>query len=74
MSTVLAKNRFYQVGVVIESEPDARGRTKKSSEVYLVDASNVTEAEKKIREEMEFTVGDWEITSINLGRVIGVIS
>ena len=74
MGTVLEKNRFYQVGVVIESEPDQKGRKKKSREVYLVDAATVVEAEKKIRDEMEFTVGDWEITSINLGRVIGVIS
>jgi hypothetical protein len=74
MGAILAKNRFYQVSVRIESEPDAKGRTKKSREVYLVDAADVIDAEKKISTEMEFTVGDWEITSISLARVIGVIS
>lgn len=74
MSTVLAKNRFYQVSVRIESEPDAKGRTKKSREVYLVDAQDVMGAQQKIAAEMEFQLGDWEITSIQLGKVIGVIS
>lgn len=40
-------NKYYAVTVQLEVE-DSKGRVKKKSELYLVDALSVTEAEAKL--------------------------
>ena len=62
--TVYPSSKFFQVTVAIEDLLE-NGKTKRRKEIYLVDASDVAEAEKKAKEEMSgYLNGDWEISSI----------
>ena len=62
--TVYPSSKFFQVTVAIEDLFE-NGKTKRRKEIYLVDASDVAEAEKKAKEEMSgYLNGDWEISSI----------
>ena len=59
--TVYPSSKFFQVTVAIEDLLE-NGKTKRRKEIYLVDASDVAEAEKKAKEEMSgYLNGDWEI-------------
>ena len=61
--TVYPSSKFFQVTVAIEDLLE-NGKTKRRKEIYLVDASDVAEAEKKAKEEMSgYLNGDWEISS-----------
>lgn len=56
-------NVFFQATIEVLTTDD-KGREKKVREQHLVDAVNVTEAEKKIEKEMEGTVFEWKITAL----------
>ena len=47
---------------------DEKGREKKSNEKYLVDASNIVEAEKNVTKLLDGTMSDWEIVSISVSK------
>ena len=57
---ITAKDTFYDV-VVSMIIVDDKGREKKSNEKYLVDASNIVEAEKNVTRLLDRTMSDWEI-------------
>lgn len=60
--------RYYEVLVSIESE-DSKGRLKKQSVKYLIDAADTAMAEKNTMKLMEETLDDWEIIGINLSKI-----
>ena len=62
-----AKDTFYDI-VVSMIIVDDKGREKKSNEKYLVDASNIVEAEKNITKLLDGTMSDWEIVSISVSK------
>ena len=62
-----AKDNFYDV-VVSMIIVDDKGREKKSNEKYLVDASNIVEAEKNVTKLLDGTMSDWEIVSISVSK------
>ena len=64
---ITAKDTFYDV-VVSMIIVDEKGREKKSNEKYLVDASNIVEAEKNITKLLDGTMSDWEIVSISVSK------
>lgn len=64
---ITAKDTFYDV-VVSMIIVDDKGREKKSNEKYLVDASNIVEAEKNITKLLDGTMSDWEIISISVSK------
>ena len=64
---VTAKDTFYDV-VVSMIIVDEKGREKKSNEKYLVDASNIVEAEKNVTKLLDGTMSDWEIVSISVSK------
>ena len=64
---ITAKNTFYDV-VVSMIIVDEKGREKKSNEKYLVDASNIVEAEKNVTKLLDGTMSDWEIVSISVSK------
>ena len=65
--SIKAKDTFYDV-VVSMIIFDDKGREKKSNEKYLVDASNIVEAEKNLTKLLDGTMSDWEIVSINISK------
>ena len=62
-----AKDNFYDI-VVSMIIIDDKGREKKSNEKYLVDASNIVEAEKNVTKLLDGTMSDWEIVSISVSK------
>lgn len=64
-----ATNKFYQVVISIEIE-DEKGKIKHSKEIHLVDGIDPTDVQKKVIEQMNGTMFDWEITSITLSKII----
>lgn len=71
--TVYPSSKFFQVTVAIEDLLE-NGKTKRRKEIYLVDASDVAEAEKKAKEEMSgYLNGDWEISSIIKSNICVVV-
>lgn len=66
-------NRFYEVTVSIEAE-DNKGRLKKQSVKYLIDAADTSMAEKNTMKLMEGTMFDWEIVGINLSKIKEIYS
>ena len=62
-----AKDTFYDI-VVSMIIVDDKGREKKSNEKYLVDASNIVEAEKNVTKLLYGTMSDWEIVSISVSK------
>lgn len=64
---ITAKYTFYDV-VVSMIIVDDKGREKKSNEKYLVDASNIVEAEKNVTKLLDGTMSDWEIVSISVSK------
>ena len=64
---ITAKDTFYDV-VVSMIIVDEKGREKKSNEKYLVDASNIVEAEKNVTKLLDGTMSDWEIVSISISK------
>ena len=65
--SIKAKDTFYDV-VVSMIIVDDKGREKKSNEKYLVDASNIVEAEKNVTKLLDGTMSDWEIVSISVSK------
>lgn len=64
---ITAKDTFYDVVVSMIIVND-KGREKKSNEKYLVDASNIVEAEKNVTKLLDGTMSDWEIISISVSK------
>ena len=62
-----AKDNFYDI-VVSMIIVDDKGREKKSNEKYLIDASNIVEAEKNLTKLLDGTISDWEIVSISVSK------
>lgn len=62
-----AKDTFYDI-VVSMIIVDDKGREKKSNEKYLIDASNIVEAEKNLTKLLDGTMSDWEIVSISVSK------
>ena len=62
-----AKDNFYDI-VVSMIIIDDKGREKKSNEKYLIDASNIVEAEKNLTKLLDGTMSDWEIVSISVSK------
>jgi len=64
---------YFTVSVKVSFEDD-KGKVKKVTERYLVDAMSVTEAEARTTEFMKTDVRDSEIIAVNQSRIIEVIS
>ena len=64
---ITVKYTFYDV-IVSMIIVDEKGREKKSNEKYLVDASNIVEAEKNVTKLLDGTMSDWEIVSISVSK------
>ena len=62
-----SKDTFYDI-VVSMIIVDDKGREKKSNEKYLIDASNIVEAEKNLTKLLDGTMSDWEIVSISVSK------
>lgn len=60
--------RFYEVSVRFNIE-DNKGKIKKETKKYLVDANDVSQAEKNTFKLLEGTMYDWEIISISVSKI-----
>ena len=64
----------YWTGKVVIKTEDERGKVKKTSEQFLIDAESATEAEIKIYKEYEGWNGEFEIIGVNKSRIIKILS
>ena len=60
--------RYYEVNVLMELEDD-KGRIKKQSVKYLVDAADTTMAEQNTMKLLDGAMYDWELVGINLSKI-----
>lgn len=74
INEIYPAHAFYTVSVAVESEPDDKGKSKRSKETYLVDAEDVSDAETKTISLMEHVIGTWEIESVAKARISGVVT
>lgn len=63
---------FYQAKVKVKQE-DEKGKIKKSTEVFLVDAESVTEVEATVTKEYFGVNFDWELISVSETKIIKVL-
>lgn len=70
---IFPRHSFYTGTVDIEMNVDDKGKIKKSKETYLVDAKDISDAEKKLIEQLGTINGDWEIVNIAKSKIVGVI-
>ena len=61
-------DKFFEVTVQINTE-DSKGRIKRETCKYLIDAPDTAQAERNTYKLMEGTLDDWEIIGINLSRI-----
>lgn len=71
--SIYPQNTFYQGTVNILQNLDDNGKTKKVTEVYLIDGKDISDAEKTLISTLDSINGDWEITSIVKSKVCGVV-
>ena len=64
---------FYQAKVKVKQEDD-KGKIKKATEVFLVDAESVTEVEVIVTKEYFGVNFDWELMSVSETKVVKVLS
>lgn len=64
---------FYQAKVKIKQEDD-KGKIKKSTEVYLVEAESITEVEVIVTKEYFGVNFDWELMSVTETKIVKVLS
>lgn len=62
-------NVFYSVTVEIQEEDMDTGKIKKVKEEHLVDGSNVTEVEKKVKDQMDGTMSEWKIVKCQTSKI-----
>lgn len=62
---------FYTAKVIVEFDTD-KGKTKKVSEAYLVEASSVTHAESIVHREFSKEQRDFEVKSVTQSRYLDV--
>ena len=64
----------YWTGKVVIKTEDERGKVKKTTEQFLIDAESATEAEAKIYTEYEGWNGEFEIQGVNKSRIIKILA
>jgi hypothetical protein len=64
---------YFTVSVKVSHEDD-KGKIKKVTERYLVDAMSVTEAEARVTKALEDYPNEFEIVSASTSRIIDVIT
>lgn len=64
---------YFTVSVKMSHEDD-KGKIKKTTERYLVDAMSVTEAEARVTKALEDCPNDFEIVSASTSRIIEVVT
>ena len=73
IQSIYPKNTFYQGTVSIVQNVDDKGKTKKVTETYLIDANDISDAEKILMSTLDSINGDWEITGISKSKVCGIV-
>jgi hypothetical protein len=65
---------YYTVNVKFETIDDRTGRAKIMKEQYLVQALDISEAEKKIKDRFKDSISDFSVSSVQESKVMEVIN
>jgi hypothetical protein len=65
---------MYFTVSVKTSHTDDKGKVKKTTERYLVDAMSVTEAEARVTKALQDSVTDFEIVAASTSRIIEIVT
>ncbi len=57
----------------VQLEDDSSGKVKKVTEMYLVEAMSVTEAEAKVVKDFGTTAFDYEVKAVSASKIIKII-
>ena len=68
----MSEKQYYKCVVKVEYEND-KGQVKVKKEEYLVNAVSPTDVEKQMAEEMEGSMGEWEVVQIALTKILAVL-
>lgn len=69
----MGENKYYEVRVTVKTETDS-GRIKKGTEVFLVYALGVVDAEVIVTKDFEGDRREWEISSVRETKIIKVLT
>lgn len=65
---------YYAVNVKFETIDDRTGRAKIMKEQYLVQALDISEAEKKVKDRFKDSIADFNVSSVQESKVMEVIN
>lgn len=65
---------YYTVNVKFETIDDRTGRAKIMKEQYLVQALDISEAEKKVKDRFKDSISDFNVSSVQESKVMEVIN
>lgn len=68
----MGESKFYEVRVTVKTETDS-GKIKKVTEVYLVNAVGVVDAEAIITKDFEGDALEWEVSSVRETKILKVL-
>jgi len=63
---------YYQVKVQLSVED--KGKIKNQSEVFLVDAVSITDAERKVNNHMSSSINEYEVVSVTSSKISEIIN
>jgi len=64
---------YYIAKVKFETVDDSTGRIRKTHEQYLVEATDISDAESKMKERFKDSIADFSVVSVQESKIMGVI-
>jgi hypothetical protein len=64
---------WYSVTVQFTVEDENSGKIKKIKELYMVKAASITDAETQVAKDLDGTIGDYRILTVNESKILRII-
>lgn len=64
---------YYIAKVKFATVDDSTGRIRKTYEQYLVEASDISDAEAKMKERFKDAIAEFSVVSVQESKIMGVI-
>lgn len=65
--------RYYLGKIQFETIDDNNGRVKKTKEQYLVEASDISDAESKLKEMFKDSMAEFSVISVSESPIMGIV-
>jgi hypothetical protein len=64
---------FYWYSVTVQFTVENSGKIKKIKELYMVKAASITDAETQVAKDLDGTIGDYRILTVNESKIVRII-